>query len=63
VLAALLLAAGSGAVERPIAMAGGVPAIRLAQSPGTSADRLVTIRGNIVALEGAELTVATAAGA
>ncbi|HEY7139931.1 MAG TPA: hypothetical protein VIE44_07530 [Methylomirabilota bacterium] len=44
-------------------MAGDTASVRLAQSTGTPAERPVTIRGRIVALEGTELRVTTAAGA
>ena len=63
-LAVLLLTASHGVAGHP-ALAAGVSgaAPHLAQAAGTAADRPVTIRGTIVALEGSQLRVATASGA
>lgn len=61
-LAAALLAVVVGVSGHPSQAGGSSLAPRLVQA-GTEAARPVTIRGNIVALEGAKLTVATAAGA
>jgi hypothetical protein len=62
-LAAALLAVVVGVPGHPSPAGGASLAPRLVQATGTEAERPVTIRGTIVALDGGELRVATAAGA
>jgi hypothetical protein len=60
--AALLLAVALG-LSGPVASAGSAaPAPRAAQAAGTPAERPVTLRGTIAALDGSVLRVTTAAG-